>query len=138
MMNIPGFTADASLNRHERRSGAYSVKHMPEGSRGGIEPALPGRPEQAYIDCLIDCRVSRLGNCVQRCSGHSGTGSGTGSSGSSCPPGQVACSNGCAPCCFNGAKGSPVTCPDGFAGCCPTLLPKCTIFPFIGRMCVPF
>src|SRR5437667_6067721 len=126
-MSCPGFSAEASLPEAAPLRHGYGGTIKYEPSNDSIEPALPGSAEQAYIDCVIDCRmearlhnITDLSKCIRACagsSGNSGSGtSGTGASGGSAPPPAI-----CA------AGSVAVTCPDGFIGCCPALFPKCTI-----------
>ena len=98
-MRFPGFTADSSLATNRRRYEAHGARHGFESfRRETIEPAIPGSSEQAYIDCLTDCRLSGGHNCAKSCSGgrgSTGTGSTGGSQGPSCAPGFVACGSSC-------------------------------------------
>jgi hypothetical protein len=138
VMSFPGFTANASLPANAPRRRAYRGKFRHEASSRGIEPALPGAAEQAYIDCVIDCRVaarrheiSDLAKCIRGCAGDSGTSSGSGTSGG------LGTSGGSSPPPALCPSGSVlVTCPDGFIGCCPSPFGICTILPFVGRWCV--
>lgn len=167
LMRVPGFTADACLGANQT---PYEVDRKRHGSeflgRGSVEPAIPGRSEQAYIDCLIDCRASGGKNCTQSCTPHSGTGSAGSSPGPSCAPGFTPCGSSCkflagdpsncgvcgnscgtgmdccdgqcAPCCYNGGGGVKARCTDGTMTCCPTYAPFCwSLFGITGCSFIP-
>jgi hypothetical protein len=140
-MLSPGFTADASLPAETSPRAAYGGGIVHEPPSQDVEPAIPGSTERAYIDCVTDCRIAArfhqiadLGKCIRDCAGNSGTQSGAdtskgaGTSGSTAIPPPALCPTG----------NVAVTCPDGFIGCCPSIFPKCTIVPLLGRLCVPF
>ena len=126
IMLLPGFTADASLPAEALSRAVYGGGIVDEPSNRSIEPALPGSTEQAYIDCVADCRtaarlhqISDLDKCIRGCAAGPGTSGRPGTSQSAPAPAPAPCTGG----------GIPVTCPDGFVGCCPG--PKVTL-PFFG------
>jgi hypothetical protein len=132
---LPGFTAWAALGNHHLPRAWFHKEFNLAG--GVVRPAIPGRPEQRYIDCTADCRSSgvrggALLNCIQGCGGPSrGGSSGGAGSGSSGSQGSTPPSSPCPGKTF-------VACPDGTVGCCPNWLPKCAVLPFFGVSCVPF
>ena len=167
-MRFPGFTADASLAANQPACEAHSERHRLEPfGRGSLVPAIPGRSEQDYIDCLTDCRLSGGHNCTRYCTPHTGTSS-TGSSsgpscsppftacgnscadltgdptncgtcGRSCPSGQSCCGGGCAPCCYNVSFGINSPCTDGSTMCCPLYAPFCwKLFGLSGCSPIPW
>jgi|ERR1700722_1745810 len=76
-MNTPGFTAGASLIRALRKNTSISFAYSISGEafahsrldreRQRIIPAARDSKEQAYGDCLTDCRLSGAKNCASRC-----------------------------------------------------------------------
>jgi hypothetical protein len=133
-ISMPGFTAEASLPARMLPRMAYGGRVIHGLSNYAVEPAAAGATEREYMDCVVDCRtaarlhqITDVNKCIRDCAAdRSGTGSGSNTSGGSnsapaapCPAGSVL-----------------VTCPDGFVGCCPSIFPFCTIFPFLGRTCI--
>ena len=81
-MSLPGFNAHTIVNKQERthRSRAVSRSKL-----NNVEPAAPDSREQAYRECLVDCRAAGGRDCPQLCSGHSSGGSAGTSSGVTSP-----------------------------------------------------
>jgi len=127
-MRFPGFTADAGLASRFRFQAEVHVLGLRRS--GSVEMAIPGASEQAYIDCLADCRTSGGQNCAQQCSGTHSSSSGSSSHTSPfpiCNPPFVACGSSCADLGFDslncGACGN--SCGPGMSCCGGQCAPCC-------------
>ena len=131
-MRFPGFTADASLVKHQGRYDAHSRNRMHELSwRRSVEPAIrgPGRKSIKPAYRTVGLRDSAtVFSCARRIRAQIPPGS-MSTPGSTPSPPTVTCPPG----------NQAARCPDGTEGCCPTYAPKCFSFGgLLGNKCVPF
>jgi hypothetical protein len=71
-MNIPGFTAEFALSnatlKWVQTSSTWAKGAIHSGSpHRQVVPAAAGNTEQAYRDCLTDCRLAGQRNCEALC-----------------------------------------------------------------------
>ena len=63
-MSLPGFI---QTETNEPASIYFGARFVSDGSQYVAVPAMRGDQEEAYNDCLVDCRLARGKNCPTAC-----------------------------------------------------------------------